>query len=154
MNRRQAIDLLTKIGLTLPFVPLLGCGTQEEPPKSTSPANSDNQNDSSGDSDNQNDGSGSDNNQNGGSDNSNAGDDCVIADAIGAANLHFHQITIPKADIEAPPADGKAYICNGAHSHTVTLSQADLTELGEKCEITATTTDGGHTHEWTIKINP
>ena len=145
MNRRTLLDILTKVGFSLPLLPILGCGA-EDPTKSTpaDPINDDTNNDGTNNDDTNNDDTNNDD--------ANNDDTCVIAETLGVANSHGHQITIPVEDLENPPAGGGQYLSTGGHTHTVTLTEAELTELATNCTLT-TTNSTGHAHSWTININ-
>ena len=71
---------------------------------------------------------------------------------------HTHCLCIPREDLDDPPTDGREYdtdqdcaLPNEAHSHTVTLSQADLTMIADGGTVTVTTSKQfGHTHGFTL----
>ncbi len=123
MKRREFILKLGAAALVLPSVVLKGCGGSS----SDDPYYSDD--DDAGDDDS------------GG----------CLGDAIGNANSHGHVISIPRADLDAPPAGGATYSASGSHSHNVTLSQQELVDLAANCTL-ATSNNSGHAHTWTITV--
>jgi hypothetical protein len=71
---------------------------------------------------------------------------------------HFHTVCIPAADLAAPPAGTRTYPTNTAqgttalpHSHTITLTQAQLTALagGQSVEV-GTSLELSHVHGFTL----
>ena len=64
---------------------------------------------------------------------------------------HGHELSIPSADFDS--GQGKTYNIQGtsAHSHSITLTAQDFTELKAGKKITKeSTNDSGHTHPMQI----
>jgi len=78
---------------------------------------------------------------------------CEVGDAEGEANFHGHTISVPQADLEDLTGD-RTYTSTVAtsHSHTVVLTAADRQALVDDCEVTVTSTNGGHTHTWLVEL--
>jgi hypothetical protein len=73
---------------------------------------------------------------------------------------HTHTVCVPLADINNPPAAGNTYTTSAAtfqgvaHTHQITLSQAQLTTLAKGGTVTVTTTIvESHTHDFTLLEN-
>lgn len=70
---------------------------------------------------------------------------------------HTHLLCIPRTDLEEPPEDGAEYRTDTTaevrppHTHTVTLTLAQLETLAENGTVEVTTsTDRGHDHTFTL----
>jgi hypothetical protein len=57
------------------------------------------------------------------------------------------------ADLANPPVEVTyTSTSSGGHTHAITLSQAQLTEINGGGTVTVTSTENsGHTHSWTIR---
>jgi hypothetical protein len=87
----------------------------------------------------------SEGNPTGGGANCNDGVDATIS------SNHGHELRIPAADFDA--GESKTYSIQGSstHSHSITLSAQDLTDLKAGQKISKdSTTDAGHTHSLQI----
>jgi hypothetical protein len=70
---------------------------------------------------------------------------------------HSHLVRILDADLAAPPAGGVIYTSTGSHTHTVPLTQQQLTDINNGLSVTVISSLGGapaHTHTWTIAKPP
>jgi hypothetical protein len=66
---------------------------------------------------------------------------------------HTHSFTLSKADIDNPPAEGisKATSTDSGHNHQVTLTKERLMNLKKGMKVTIkTSVDAGHDHEFTF----
>src|SRR5512134_1391211 len=59
------------------------------------------------------------------------------------ATAHSHGIRVLNADLAAPPAGGVIYASNGAHTHTITLSQQQLIDIGNGSPVTLVSSASG-----------
>lgn len=67
---------------------------------------------------------------------------------------HSHTVTLTKAEVEDPPALGiqRETSVSGSHSHTFTISPSELvTVLSGAAVVVTTSSDSGHTHTFTIQ---
>lgn len=70
---------------------------------------------------------------------------------------HTHRVTVPLGDIESPPPGGRAYATTTAgtspHAHTVTLTDAQLTDLQQNGAVVsvATSNDQDHFHVFLLE---
>ena len=81
-----------------------------------------------------------------------SGDLTVTSSVVGG---HSHQITIAGTDIRTPPPGQKVIISTAvgtpSHTHTVTLTTQDYTDIGNGLPVTKTSsTDAGHSHDFSI----
>jgi hypothetical protein len=82
---------------------------------------------------------------------SGTGDACDTgADGAGTADSHGHTITVAAADLAA--GTGGTYTSTGDHTHDVTLTAQDMTDLLADCTVTVSSTAGGHDHTWVITL--
>ena len=74
-------------------------------------------------------------------------------------DMHNHNVCIATADLTNPPAAGVTYTSSndGAHTHEITLTAAQLSSIQAGSEVTVVSTsdvdplDGAdHTHTWKI----
>ncbi|MEW6087822.1 MAG: hypothetical protein AB1498_05910 [bacterium] len=65
---------------------------------------------------------------------------------------HSHFVRILYADITNPPAAGVTYTSSSSgHTHTIFLSQQQLTAINAGSTVTVVSSvDSGHSHNWTI----
>ncbi len=64
---------------------------------------------------------------------------------------HGHVLSVPGADLAATRDHDYNIAGSAGHSHTVTLTQAQLTMLASGATVTVTSTlGGGHTHDCTV----
>jgi hypothetical protein len=65
---------------------------------------------------------------------------------------HTHNVAIPLADLATPPSGGATYTSDGSHTHQITLTQQQLTEINNGASDTVrSTVVNNHSHEWTIR---
>jgi hypothetical protein len=74
--------------------------------------------------------------------------------ATSISNDHGHVLAIPVADLTSPVAMTYNIDGTSGHSHSVTLSPAQLAQIATKSAITVTSTLGGspmiHSHDLTV----
>jgi hypothetical protein len=65
---------------------------------------------------------------------------------------HTHTACVLTSDLDSPPAAGVTYTSSSVgHTHKITLSSAQLTTIGGGGSVTVTSSsDDGHTHNWTL----
>ncbi|MCO4745856.1 MAG: hypothetical protein KC912_13765 [Proteobacteria bacterium] len=127
MNRRHFLEM-SMATLVLPMT-LVACGEPD--------ADDDNTGDSGDNTD-----SGTDTND---------GGSCNTAgDGTGDSNSHGHVITVSAADLAT--GTGGTYTSTGDHTHDVTLTAQDMTDLLANCTVTVSSTAGGHEHTWVITL--
>ncbi len=69
------------------------------------------------------------------------------------AASHVHMVCVLETDLTNPPAAGATYTTTnvGGHTHTVTLAQSDLQQLGAGGTVTVTSSNvQNHTHQFVI----
>jgi hypothetical protein len=66
-------------------------------------------------------------------------------------NNHTHTLCVPSTDLSSPPSSGMTYTTSfdDGHSHTVTLTQAQLTTISDGGSVTVTTSSPAP-HDFTI----
>lgn len=66
---------------------------------------------------------------------------------------HSHTVCVLTTDLTNPPAAGVTYTSSSVgHTHHITLTMAQLASINGGDSVTVTSTsDAGHTHNWTIK---
>jgi len=70
-----------------------------------------------------------------------------------ATNAHSHSVTILDADLANPPAAGVTYTSSATegHSHTLSLTQAELVTIQGGGSVTENSSQSfSHFHTWTI----
>lgn len=80
------------------------------------------------------------------------GQDLVVTSSV--VDGHSHTVTISAAELSNPPADGTTEDTSEAqgHTHRVTLSSADLTAVNNGQEVMRSTTlEDGHIHTFTFR---
>lgn len=65
-------------------------------------------------------------------------------------NNHGHELLIPAADFATPTGGTYDILGAAAHSHTVTLSGAQLTAISQGTAVTVTSSFSTHAHDVTI----
>ena len=65
---------------------------------------------------------------------------------------HTHQITVLCADLSSSNDVTYMSTVANAHTHQVTITAAELTMVLAGQSVNVTTTNGGHTHGWTIAV--
>lgn len=78
--------------------------------------------------------------------------DLVVTSSV--VDGHSHTATISAAELANPPADGTTEQTSESqgHSHQVTLSSADLTAINNGQEVVRSTTlEDGHIHTFTFR---
>lgn len=83
------------------------------------------------------------------------------ADAMGNATSfdvsstmsgHTHQVTVQCADLSSSSDVTYTSTSSNSHTHQVTITAADLATVMGGGSVTVMTTDGGHSHGWTIAV--
>ena len=66
---------------------------------------------------------------------------------------HSHTVTVQRSEIDSPPAAGltRTASSSGGHTHTFIMTQTQLLSVqGGTSVIVTTSTDSGHSHDFTI----
>jgi len=64
---------------------------------------------------------------------------------------HSHRVEFPEADLSSPSARTYQSSSSESHTHSVVLSEAQLTTIEGGGSVTVTSSDsGGHTHQFTF----
>jgi hypothetical protein len=77
-------------------------------------------------------------------------------DVTSSSTGHTHAVRVLNSDITNPPGNGVQYTSTNvnSHVHTLTLSQAQLTDINNGNTVGPITSDAdstGHSHTWTIR---
>ncbi len=77
-------------------------------------------------------------------------------DPLAGGQGHIHTVCVPTSDLTSPPSGAMTYVTSISldHTHTVTLSQAQLSQIEAGQTVTVTTSNNGmHTHMFSIAKN-
>lgn len=79
------------------------------------------------------------------------GGGCGDGNATGMSDFHSHTVTLTPAQIDAGAMIVVPAV-GGGHPHDVPFTPSDLAALESGCTVTVTSTDSDHDHDWIVNV--